>query len=169
LLFSFGQLFGGLITGLILVNRIGKMWSFTIGAAIWILYEILGIYILNPYGYLAIHVLNGFSYGIVYNLILGFILQKTFKTEKASPMGVYQSVMAIGITGSSFFTTWLKQGPLGEKDYDGYFHAATVINWVIIGVIVVAWLVFMYTWLIERWNYQHLWWHKKKLVQSPTS
>jgi hypothetical protein len=25
LLFSFGQLFGGLITGLILVNRIGKM------------------------------------------------------------------------------------------------------------------------------------------------
>jgi hypothetical protein len=29
--------------------------------------------------------------------------------------------------------------------------------------------VFMYTWLIERWNYQHLWWHKKKLVNSPTS
>jgi hypothetical protein len=25
LLFSFGQLFGGLITGLILINRIGKM------------------------------------------------------------------------------------------------------------------------------------------------
>jgi hypothetical protein len=66
---------------------------------------VLGIYILNPYGYLGIHVLNGFSYGVVYNLILGFILQKTFNDKKKSPMGIYQSVMAIGITGSSFFTT----------------------------------------------------------------
>jgi hypothetical protein len=43
-------------------------------------------------------------------------------------MGLYQSVMAIGITGSSFFTTWLKQGPLGEKNYPDYFHAAEIIN-----------------------------------------
>jgi hypothetical protein len=100
-----GQLFGGLITGLILINRIGKMFSFTIGCAVWIIYEIMGIYILNPLGYLAIHVLNGFSYGVVYNLILGFILQKTFNSKKLSPVGVYQSVLSIGITGSSFFTT----------------------------------------------------------------
>jgi hypothetical protein len=88
----------------------------------------MGIYILNPYGYLAIHILNGFSYGVVYNLILGFVLQKTFNNKKTSPMAIYQSVMSIGITGSSFFTAWLKKGPLGEDDYDKYFQAATIIN-----------------------------------------
>jgi hypothetical protein len=142
---------------LILVNRIGKMWTFTLGCGIWIIYEILGTYILNPYGYLGIHILNGFSYGVVYNLILGFILQKTFNTKKASPMGVYQSVMSVGIMSSSFFTTWLKQGPLGTNDYDSYFRAANIINWTVIGVIVVAWMLFMYTWLIEKWKYQKLW------------
>jgi hypothetical protein len=164
LLFSFGQLFGGLITGLILINRIGKMWSFTIGCGIWVIYEILGIYILNPYGYLAIHVLNGFSYGVVYNLILGFILQKTFKTQKASPMGIYQSVMAIGIMCSSFFVAWLKQWPLMDNDYPSYFRQSEIINWVIIGAIFLSWLVFMYTWMIEKWNYKQLWWHKKKMA-----
>ncbi|MDR1991707.1 MAG: MFS transporter [Mycoplasmataceae bacterium] len=158
LLFSLGQLFGGLITGLILINRIGKMFSFTIGCAVWIIYEIMGIYILNPLGYLAIHVLNGFSYGVVYNLILGFILQKTFNSKKLSPVGVYQSVLSIGITGSSFFTTWLKKGPLGAHDYTNYFHAAKIINCAVIVVIVVAWLIFMYSWFIEKWNYQKLWW-----------
>jgi CBS domain containing-hemolysin-like protein len=65
-------------------------------------------------------------------------------------MAIYQSVMSIGITGSSFFISWLKQVPLGEKNYDSYFHAATIINWTIVGVIVVAWFIFVYTWLIEK-------------------
>ncbi|MDR0739807.1 MAG: MFS transporter [Mycoplasmataceae bacterium] len=150
LLFSLGQLFGGLITGLFLINKIGKLWSFTIGCAIWIIYEVAGIYTLDSYAYLGIHVLNGLSYGIIYNLILGFVLQKTFNQKKLSPMAIYQSVMSIGITGSSFFISWLKQVPLGEKNYDSYFHAATIINWTIVGVIVVAWFIFVYTWLIEK-------------------
>ncbi|MDR0674896.1 MAG: MFS transporter, partial [Mycoplasmataceae bacterium] len=133
LLFSFGQLFGGLITGLVLINRIGKMWSFTLGCGIWIIYEVAGIYVLNPYGYLAIHVLNGFSYGVIYNLILGLILQKSFNNKKTSPMAIYQSVMSVGITSSSFFTTWLKKGPLGEQNYRDYFQAAIIINLVIVG------------------------------------
>jgi hypothetical protein len=157
LLFSFGQLVGGLITGLYLVKKIGKMWCFTIGCSIWIVYEVLGIYILNPYGYLGIHVLNGFSYGVIYNLILGFVLQKTFKTQKSSPMALYQSVMSVGIMCSSFFTSWLKSGPLGESNFIKYFHAAELINWIIIGAIVLAWFVFMYTWFIEKWNYKRLW------------
>jgi cyanate permease len=75
-----------------------------------------------------VHILNGFAYGIVYNLILGFILQKTFKTQKSSPMGVYQSVLSIGITLSTLFTTWMKDKPLAEKDYTTYFRAADIIN-----------------------------------------
>jgi hypothetical protein len=150
LLFSFGQLIGGLITGLIFINRVGKLWSFVIGASTWIIYQILGILIKNPYGYLGIHVLNGFSYGIIYNLILGFILQRSFKTTKQSPMGVYQSVMSVGIMCSSFFTSWLKAKPLNQKDYPAYFHAAEIINFAVIGAITLAVGIFVITCLLEK-------------------
>jgi hypothetical protein len=47
---------------------------------------------------------------------------------------------------------------LGAHDYTNYFHAAKIINCAVIVVIVVAWLIFMYSWFIEKWNYQKLWW-----------
>jgi hypothetical protein len=31
----------------------------------------------------------------------------------------------------------------------------------VIGAIVLSWFVFMYTWLIEKWNYQKLWFKQK--------
>jgi hypothetical protein len=52
-------------------------------------------------GYFAIHTLNGLSYGIIYNLILGSVLQKVFKTQKQTPMGVYQAVLSAGIMGGT--------------------------------------------------------------------
>lgn len=161
LLFSVGQLIGGLLTGLFLINKIGKAWTFSIGCTIWVVYEILGMYVHNPYSYLGIHILNGFSYGVVYNLILGFILQKTFKTNKQSPMGVYQSVMSIGIMFSQFFTGWLKSGPLNKnRPIQDFIKASEIINWIVIAGIVLAWIIFMYTWIIEKLNYQRLWFKK---------
>ncbi|MDE7433948.1 MAG: hypothetical protein K2M43_02350 [Mycoplasmoidaceae bacterium] len=59
------------------------------------------MFVINPYGYLGVHILNGFAYGIIYNLILGFVLMRTFNTKKVTPMGVYQSVLSIGITIST--------------------------------------------------------------------
>jgi hypothetical protein len=60
----------------------------------------------------------------------------------------------------------MKDKPLAEKDYTTYFRAADIINWAVIGSIVLAWLVFMYTWQIERWQYKQLWWHKKKALTT---
>jgi hypothetical protein len=53
---------------------------------------------------MGIHLLNGFSYGIVYNMILGFVLQRRFNTKKQSPMGIYQAVISLGIMVSNFYT-----------------------------------------------------------------
>jgi hypothetical protein len=87
------------------------------------------MYIHNPYAYLGIHILNGFSYGVVYNLILGFILQKTFKTNKQSPMGVYQSTMSVGIMFSQFFTGYLKSGPLNvSRPFNDFIKVSELIN-----------------------------------------
>jgi hypothetical protein len=130
---------------LFLIKKIGKTWCFSIGCVCWIVYQILGIYIINPYGFLGIHILNGFSYGILYNLVLGFVLQKAFKTNKMSPMGVYQGVLSIGITCSYFFTSWLKSEPLRQSDFDQYFWMSDIINWSIIGAIGLSFCVFVFS------------------------
>ena len=69
----------------------------------------------NPYGYFAIHSLAGFGYGILYNLILGQILTKRFNNNVLTPMGIYQSVLAIGISLSGIFTQVIKNNLI--KDY----------------------------------------------------
>lgn len=144
LVFSFSQLIAGLLTGLFLIKRIGKLSTFSIGCFLWIIYEICSIFITDPYGYMGVHCLNGFSYGIVYNLVLGGILQQCFKTNKSTPMGVYQAVLSAGIMASTWFTSWLK-GPLfGNKDFQAFEHASLIINSIIIGAIVLMWILFIF-------------------------
>lgn len=165
-IFSLGQLIGGLLTGLVLVKRIGKIYTVLIGSIVWIIYHILALYVVNPYGYLAVHVLNGFAYGIIYNLILGFVLMRTFNTKKITPMGVYQAVLSIGITFSNFFTSWLKKDVLSSDDKTAYFNAADTINYIIIGTLIFTWLIFSYTCFIEKWDYKRLWFKKEDFVKK---
>ncbi len=166
-MFSLGQLFGGLLTGLVLVKKIGKIYTVLIGSLVWVIYHILALFVVNPYGYLGIHILNGFAYGIIYNLILGFVLMRTFKTYKLTPMGVYQAILSIGITISTWFTAWLKKDVLlPETEQQAYFHVSDVINWVMIGALIVSWILFSYTCLIEKWKYQRLWFRKEDFKKN---
>jgi predicted MFS family arabinose efflux permease len=162
LVFSLGQLIGGLLVGLFLIKKLKKFWTFTLGCCIWIVYHFLSIYISNPYGFLVLHAINGFAYGMVYNLILGFVLQKAFISKKISPMGIYQSVMSVGIMCSSFFTSWLKTSALNQKDYSSYFDISKTINFVIIGAIALSWLIFAYTHYLEKWRFERLWFSRKQ-------
>ena len=143
-MFSLGQLVGGLLTGLVLVKRIGKIYTALIGSIIWIIYHILALY----------------------NLILGFVLMRTFNTKKITPMGVYQAVLSIGITFSNFFTSWLKKDVLLSDDKIAYFNAADTINYIIIGALIFTWLIFSYTCFIEKWEYKRLWFKKEDFVKK---
>lgn len=167
LVFSLGQLIGGLLAGLYLMRKIGKFWTFSIGMGVWVVYHILALIVLNPYAYFGLHFLNGFSYGIVYNLILGFVLSKVFNTKKQTPMGVYQAILSIGITSSSFFTSWMKAlGLSPEKTVDDYLHYAMIVNLVVLGVIALSWTLMIYSIQLEKWEFKQLWWHKKHKHQE---
>lgn len=164
--FSLGQLVGGLLTGLFLVNKIGKIWTVFIGCIVWIFYHVLALFVRNPYAYLVVHMINGFSYGIIYNLILGFVLMRSFKTLKLTPMGIYQSILAIGITISNWFTSWLKKDVLSSTvDINEYFKVSDTINYIIIGILIFTWLLFTYTCLIEKWEYKRLWFKKNNTIE----
>lgn len=146
-LFSLGQLIGGLLVGLILIKYLNKLWIYSIGSLVWVGYEVLSIFVMNPYGYLGVHILNGLAYGIIYNLILGFVLQLFMKNRNVTPMGIYQAVLSLGITLSNWFVEWIK-GIL-TNSYD-YFTTMKIVNAVIISCIVLSWILYLITYQFDK-------------------
>lgn len=109
LVFSVFQLLGSV--SIYFFMRKNKKFSlvFSIGIFLWVVYHLLISLIHNPIFYFSFSAINGFAYGMLYNVLLGYILSSSFKTNKITPMGMYQSILAIGIFSSSFFTTFLKK------------------------------------------------------------
>lgn len=153
LIFSLSQLIGGLLAGLILIRTIGKLGTFTIGASIWIIYHITIMFTANPISYMCMLSLNGFAYGILYNLVLGFVLQRTFKYKKITPMGAYQSVLSFGIMTSNFLTSWLTSEQImgvGKDNINEFMNITRTINGVIIGIIIIIYLLFVISILTDK-------------------
>lgn len=129
-IFSSFQLIGGILMGLVLIKKMKPIYIFSIGSFVWIIHLICATFMKNPYGYFAIHSLAGFGYGILYNLILGQILTKRFNNNVLTPMGIYQSVLAIGISLSGIFTQVIKNNLI--KDY---WLANTIVCLSLIGAV----------------------------------
>ena len=149
LLFSIGQLIGGLLTGLVLIKYTNRLLTFGIGSIVWVLYHVLAMIIISPFGYLGVHILNGLAYGIIYNFILGFILMRQFKKRTFNPMDIYQSVLSIGITVSTFFVSYLKSN-LKILDINQYMGLMQIINAVIIGAVGLSFFTYLSVYLIEK-------------------
>ncbi len=152
-LFSLGQLMGGLLVGLVLIKYLNKWLIYSIGSLVWIIYEILSIFVMNPYAYLGVHILNGLAYGIIYNLILGFVLQLYFKNKNFTPMGIYQAVLSIGITVSNWFNEWMKN--LLTNAGDHYSYTMKIVNSVIIAAIVISWILYIVAYNFDRKLFKH--------------
>lgn len=112
-IFSFFQLIGGILMGLVGIRYFSKLIIYLFGAIFFISYQIVVIVITanvkNPFNsglyYLIAQSLNGFGYGILYNLLIAHVLSLGFKTKKFSPLGLYQSLAALSIAGGTFFSS----------------------------------------------------------------
>lgn len=134
--FSLFQLLGSVLVGTILIKKMKSIYIFLIGVIAWISYDIISIFNTNPISFIIIHSINGFGYGILYNLVLGKILNYNFKTNMLTPMGIYQSILAIGITTSSFYTNMIKTYINTNNTLDSFALANTYINLGLIGSII---------------------------------
>ena len=144
-IFSFSQLMGTLFLQMVLIKKFSKNTSFLIGIGIWISFYLVTTYYLNPYFYFALTALNGFSYGVLYNLVLAYILSLSFQKNKISPMGIYQGILSIGIMSSSFFTSFLKNQFTSLENN-------LLINWTIIGVLILCGLLFFLLSKLDKKN-----------------
>ena len=138
-IFSLFQLAGGILVGTVLINKISKTWIFSIGIFCWLIYMLSSSFIINPIGYFLIHGINGFAYGLLYNFVLGSVLNYDFKNKIITPMSIYQSILSIGIALSSIFTQFIKN-ELNVNFYD----TIKIINFTLMGVSLV--LLILYLW-----------------------
>ena len=149
-LFSLFQLLGTLFVSMFLIKKTSKIMSFSVGIVIWVIFELIVSFNTNPYIYFAISSLNGFAYGILYNLILAYVLTLSFdnkrlkngryEIKKISPMGIYQSILAIGIAASSFFTTYLKN--ILKNTSNGFLIVNLSILAFIVGLEIIYYFVY---------------------------
>lgn len=143
--FSIGQLIGGILSTTILLRKIGRFITFSIGILIWIIYHFLVVYTRDPYIYFGIHILNGLAYGIVYNLLIGFVLEKKFLSNKISPTALAQGVFSVGIFFGTFFVAWLTSGPFNiNNDNQAYLYNHDVCNYIIIGICILILVMYFF-------------------------
>lgn len=141
-IFSVFQLIASIMMGFYLFKKMRTEWIFIIGSSSWIIYQISSAFISNPIAYMAIHGINGFGYGILYNLTLALVLSISSNNKVVTKMGWYQSILAIGITGSGFYTTWIKNSILPNKNtitqftLSEYMHIYFVQNMILAGIVV---------------------------------
>lgn len=145
-IFSLAQLIAGVLVGTFLIKKINVFSIFIIGSSTWIIYLLSTIFIKNPYAYFAIHSLNGFAYGIIYNLLLALILSISINTKVITHMGIYQSILSIGIMSSGWFNSWMKEIlPVINKqnfNLDLYYKNNTLVNVILISIISIMVITF---------------------------
>ena len=154
-IFSVGQLIGGLLVGLVLVRYMNKLAIFGIGAGLWAIYAVGSMFVLNPYVYLPIHFINGLAFGILYNFVLAFALGLCFKTKWITPMGIYQAVLSIGIMFASSFASWLKGQMDPTSTPSDYQHQVLfLIYGVVLGMIVISFFIYFAMYKLEKRYYK---------------
>ena len=144
-IFSIFQLLGGVLVGLVLVKYLKNIQIFAIGSIVWIIYLISYMFVKNPIGYFILHGLTGFAYGILYNLILGQVLNKRFNTPILSPMGIYQSVLAIGISLSGIFTQFIKNNLIHN-----YWIANNIISISLISTDIILFIIYFISYYLDH-------------------
>ncbi|MGL4647645.1 MAG: MFS transporter [Mycoplasmoidaceae bacterium] len=137
--FSTFQLLGTFLFGYCAIKNFSTIKIFMIGFIIWMFYHFISIFYFNPIFFFSIHALNGFAYGILYNLFLGYILSLSFKNKLITPMGIYQAILAIGITLSNFFTTFISSNLMLDLR-----QATIIIDTTIMALLVLSLILLIY-------------------------
>ncbi len=157
-IFTIGQMAANIITGLYLVKKINKWAIFSIASGLWIVYAIIAASALNVWVRLPMNIINGFAFGMTYNLIVGIVMNKFFaKTNKITPITLYNTGLSIGITSSLFFNTFLKQVLFagGTNPFDpGVWDSFVKANWIVMGCVIatmiVMWAMFTSAFFITK-------------------
>jgi len=134
---SVGQIIGLMACNLWLTydnkTRHKRLYLIIIATILGLLYFILNGFYVNIGMFMLSSLLNGCSYGIFANILLAIILVNVFEVRKQviTPVGVYNTALAIGIVSGCLINSLIKQGIFDQMHgFSTYsFEDFKVANW----------------------------------------
>lgn len=93
-----------LFIGSVLVPRLGEWRSLLIAFSITAFITLMIPIVQTKWLFLVIQGFSGFTLGLIFPLLLGMSIEKISPDKRATAMGAYQALYAIGIFAGPFFT-----------------------------------------------------------------
>jgi len=161
---SVGQIIGLIVANLWLSydkkTKHKRLYLIIIASALGILYFLLNSFYVNIPMFMLSSLISGCSYGIFANILLAIILVNVFNSKRKiiSPVGVYNTALAVGIVAGCFTNCFIKQGIFDQMhgfstySFDDFKVANTTVNVIGIICIVVALILYIVTWSLNKKN-----------------
>ncbi|XQP55923.1 MAG: hypothetical protein ACOQNY_00805 [Mycoplasmoidaceae bacterium] len=149
LMFAMGQMVGAICAALMLSKHRnnGKWVLIVIGFVVWTFYLVTNEQIINVYVFFWTNILNGIGFGLMYPVFIGTMLNKQYRKVKIiTPIGLFNTAMALGIVFASVFNNVIK-GPVYDfhftywtSEWADFQHVNTLVNYVTlcVGALMVA-------------------------------
>lgn len=105
--FAIPQLIAGVLVGVYFTRKWGlqKTLLFMFGCAL--AFNIIALYVNNPYIIYFSYILNGLGYGGAYNVLISLAMQYFDREYRNVSMGIYQAFFALGIFYGDYVYVWI--------------------------------------------------------------
>lgn len=159
LIFAIGQMVGAACAALMLSKHqeSGKWGLMLIGFAIWAVYLITNEQVINVHVFFWTNMLNGLGFGLIYPVLIGIMLNKHYKRVRIiTPIGLFNTAMAIGVVGASLFNNIIKgeiydfHNSWWNSEWMDFAKINTLVNYVTLGVAAAMVLLFVGAYAIHK-------------------
>lgn len=159
IVYALGQLFGiGIASAALSTkNQKPKLVLVIIGCALYFAYFTLisveDVKIMNAYVYFASHIIAGLAYGLIFPVIIGIMLNKNFnRVNIITPVGIFNTGLAVGITAASVFNNIAKGRAFDMKTgwmLDDFIPANHLVNSTTVFIVVALMIMFIIAYKIH--------------------
>ncbi|MCV3743833.1 hypothetical protein OF377_03025 [Ureaplasma sp. ES3154-GEN] len=170
LIHNFFQLFASMFLLHFLIKKLSMQKIIFLGIGLFAIYHTIIIFITSPIMFISVHFINGIAYGIVYNGLISIVLRLHIKSKHFTTMGIYQSLLSIGIMLAGVIANFVKFGFNNNKEsYDSFFQHNLNYNLIMLSLLSVASVMLvMGNYLIKKNTYyiklpNYLYMYKKGL------
>lgn len=159
LMFAFGQMFGAIcaVWALTKHQENGKWMLILNGFVAWAIYLIINEEVINVHVFFWTNILNGIGYGLIYPVLIGTMLNKHYRRVRIiTPIGLFNTSMAIGVVSASLFNNILK-GPIYDFHYSwwnsewtDFAKVNSLVNFITMGIGLVMVLLFFTSYVLYK-------------------
>ena len=158
-MFAIGQLVGAVFAALMLSKHEdnGKWGLILLGFAAWVIYLIANEEVINVHVFFWTNILNGLGYGLIYPVLIGIVLNKHYmRVRIITPIGLFNTAMAVGVVGASLFNNIMKgeiydfHNTYWSSEWADFAKVNTLVNYVTLGVGVAMVLFFVGAYVLQK-------------------